>query len=56
MSFPLTEAKKAGVAGFSEERWPLLWEYVGRIEGEEGYVRAGEVVKEVEGGGEGKGR
>ncbi|KAL8760368.1 MAG: hypothetical protein Q9184_003374 [Pyrenodesmia sp. 2 TL-2023] len=47
MSFPLGAAK--GRSGFTEEKYPALWAYVGRLEEIEGYKRAVQKIIDVEG-------
>lgn len=47
MSFPLVAAKQR--AGLTKESYPELFEYVQRLEGEEGYKRAVEKIVEIEG-------
>ncbi|KAB8295775.1 hypothetical protein EYC80_008598 [Monilinia laxa] len=47
MSFPLVAAKQR--AGLTKESYPELFEYVERLEGEEGYKRAVEKIVEIEG-------
>ncbi|ESZ90523.1 glutathione S-transferase [Sclerotinia borealis F-4128] len=47
MSFPLVAAKQR--AGLTKDAYPELFEYVERLEGEEGYKRAVEKIVEMEG-------
>ncbi|KAL8901185.1 MAG: hypothetical protein Q9207_005331 [Kuettlingeria erythrocarpa] len=47
MSFPLSAAK--GRSNFTEERYPALWAYVGRLEEMEGYKKAAQKIIDVEG-------
>lgn len=47
MSFPLGAAK--GRSSFTKEKYPALWDYVGRIEAMDGFKRAVQKIIDVEG-------
>lgn len=47
MSFPLSAAR--GRTGFTNGKYPALWDYVDRLEAMEGYKKAIQKVIDVEG-------
>ncbi len=52
MSFPLVAAREGRAGGLAKDKYPLLWEYTGRLEEEKGNREA---AKRVGDEGQGKG-